>query len=308
MMMMMMITYIVSCTKQTQKKKRDRKQNLKVQKRGKLEDSGLFTFLFIRRCCGSTQGLKEHQPFPRWRTSCVRSACSETYRKCPLRTSTATPPPTTTARRFWSSSSAQSPCRWGSSVGSVCVPSTLKIELFCFILIILVTTNINLNNINFCPCQVFQTSGGRDEGLGDLDPETMQKIRNIRLTRSEFADSMGLQPTSLFVRNMFLLVDRSRDGFVSFDEFMNMFVTLSKGELMKTWPVICLRAKPLRFEAKLRRVPRNESAGYHQGRLQAVKKARRRRRFSKAYVWKKNPRLIVCTLSKGLKRNEATDN
>ncbi|PVD19871.1 hypothetical protein C0Q70_20364 [Pomacea canaliculata] len=77
--------------------------------------------------------------------------------------------------------------------------------------------------------QVFQTSGGRDEGLGDLDPETMQKIRNIRLTRSEFADSMGLQPTSLFVRNMFLLVDRSRDGFVSFDEFMNMFVTLSKG-------------------------------------------------------------------------------
>lgn len=119
-------------------------------------------------------------------------------------------------------------------MGSVFVPSILKIELFCFLLIILVTTIINLNNINFCPCQVFQTSGGRDEGLGDLDPETMQKIRNIRLTRSEFADSMGLQPTSLFVRNMFLLVDRSRDGFVSFDEFMNMFVTLSKGELMKT--------------------------------------------------------------------------
>ncbi|KAL8598120.1 hypothetical protein ACOMHN_030406 [Nucella lapillus] len=75
--------------------------------------------------------------------------------------------------------------------------------------------------------------GGRGgtptEGLGDLDTETSEKILNIKLTRSEFAESMGLQPSSIFVRNMFLLVDRSRDGFVSFKEFMDMFVTMSNG-------------------------------------------------------------------------------
>ncbi|KAK7116278.1 hypothetical protein V1264_001988 [Littorina saxatilis] len=71
------------------------------------------------------------------------------------------------------------------------------------------------------------TKGG--EGLGDLDAETSEKIREIKLTRSEFAESMGLQPSSIFVRNMFLLCDRSKDNFVSFDEFMKMFVTMARG-------------------------------------------------------------------------------
>ena len=78
--------------------------------------------------------------------------------------------------------------------------------------------------------QVFKDRPGNEEGLGDLDPETSQKIRNIKLTRSEFADAMGLQASSIFVRNMFLLVDRSKDGFVSFDEFMKMFITMANGE------------------------------------------------------------------------------
>jgi dual oxidase len=70
----------------------------------------------------------------------------------------------------------------------------------------------------------------QSEGLGDLDEETSAKIRDVKLTRSEFAEAMGLQPSSLFVRNMFLLVDRSKDGFVSFDEFMGMFLTMAKGK------------------------------------------------------------------------------
>ncbi|XP_076444374.1 dual oxidase 2-like [Babylonia areolata] len=76
---------------------------------------------------------------------------------------------------------------------------------------------------------VFKDQPQDGMGLGDLDMETSEKIRDIKLTRSEFAESMGLQPSSIFVRNMFLLVDRSRDGFVSFDEFMKMFVTMSSG-------------------------------------------------------------------------------
>ncbi|KAK7489239.1 hypothetical protein BaRGS_00019491 [Batillaria attramentaria] len=77
--------------------------------------------------------------------------------------------------------------------------------------------------------QVFKDKPLRGEGLGDLDAETMERIRSTQLTRTEFAESMGLQPNSMFVRNMFLLVDRSRDGFVSFEEFMSMFVTLASG-------------------------------------------------------------------------------
>ena len=82
--------------------------------------------------------------------------------------------------------------------------------------------------------QVFPNANKKktdDSGLGDLDAETARKIRDIKLTRSEFAESMGLQPSSMFVRNMFLLVDRTKDGFVSFDEFMNMFLTMANGEI-----------------------------------------------------------------------------
>ena len=67
--------------------------------------------------------------------------------------------------------------------------------------------------------------------LGELDGETINKIRNIKLTRTEFAESLGMQPNSMFVRNMYLLVDTSKDGFVSFEEFMTMFMTLASGRL-----------------------------------------------------------------------------
>ncbi|XP_041371604.1 dual oxidase 2-like [Gigantopelta aegis] len=69
----------------------------------------------------------------------------------------------------------------------------------------------------------------RDMNLGELDGETINKIRNIKLTRTEFAESLGMEPNSMFVRNMFLLVDTTKDGFVSFEEFMTMFMTLASG-------------------------------------------------------------------------------
>ncbi|KAK6179799.1 hypothetical protein SNE40_012075 [Patella caerulea] len=65
--------------------------------------------------------------------------------------------------------------------------------------------------------------------IGELDQEKVNEIGKIKLTRTEFADALGLQPNSLFVRNMFLLVDRSKDGFVSFEEFLGMFVTMANG-------------------------------------------------------------------------------
>lgn len=63
----------------------------------------------------------------------------------------------------------------------------------------------------------------------NFDAETANAVSKIQLTRTEFADALGLKPTSLFVRNMFLMVDKDKNGFVSFHEFMEMFTILAKG-------------------------------------------------------------------------------
>lgn len=65
--------------------------------------------------------------------------------------------------------------------------------------------------------------------LEGLSPDEANKITNIQLTRTEFSDSLGIKPTSLFARNMFLLVDRNKDGLIGFKEFMDMFIVLSSG-------------------------------------------------------------------------------
>ncbi|GFR66431.1 dual oxidase [Elysia marginata] len=64
-----------------------------------------------------------------------------------------------------------------------------------------------------------------DDNLTELEQDAL----NTKLTRTEFADALGLQPHSLFVRNMFLLVDSTGDGFVSFDEFKAYFGILCSG-------------------------------------------------------------------------------
>ena len=62
-----------------------------------------------------------------------------------------------------------------------------------------------------------------------LQLEELNKIRNIQLTRTEFAESLGLTPMSVFVKNMFLLVDKDGNGFVGFEEFLDLFQILSSG-------------------------------------------------------------------------------
>ncbi|OWF54042.1 dual oxidase 2-like isoform X1 [Mizuhopecten yessoensis] len=60
-----------------------------------------------------------------------------------------------------------------------------------------------------------------------LDQDTAKQLADIKLTRTEFAEAFGLKPTSMFVRNMFLLVDSDKSGFVNFREFLDFFVVLS---------------------------------------------------------------------------------
>lgn len=75
--------------------------------------------------------------------------------------------------------------------------------------------------------QAFKDKTSKELDLENLDHDTAKKIAEIQLTRTEFAEALGLKPTSIFVRNMFLLVDSDRSGFVSFREFLDFFVVLS---------------------------------------------------------------------------------
>ena len=58
---------------------------------------------------------------------------------------------------------------------------------------------------------------------------TRTEILECELTRSEFADAMHLKEDSLFVEQMFQLIDTDGNGFISFREFLDMSVIFSKG-------------------------------------------------------------------------------
>lgn len=68
--------------------------------------------------------------------------------------------------------------------------------------------------------------GGDDD---DWDVRVAEDIVNCELTRLEFADALALKPDSVFVNSMFEIVDKDGNGSISFREFLDMFVILSKG-------------------------------------------------------------------------------
>ena len=59
--------------------------------------------------------------------------------------------------------------------------------------------------------------------------EIRRDILECELTKAEFAEAMSLKPDSLFINQMFELIDKNKNGFVSFREFLDMFVVFSKG-------------------------------------------------------------------------------
>ena len=54
-------------------------------------------------------------------------------------------------------------------------------------------------------------------------------VLDCELTREEFAEAMSLKANSLFVDQMFQLIDQDGNGFVSFREFLDMIVIFSRG-------------------------------------------------------------------------------
>ena len=69
---------------------------------------------------------------------------------------------------------------------------------------------------------------GGTVGTGEIG-ETRSDILECELTREEFADAMSLKKDSLFVDQMFQLIDQDGNGFISFREFLDMIVIFAKG-------------------------------------------------------------------------------
>ncbi|KAK3086551.1 hypothetical protein FSP39_020108 [Pinctada imbricata] len=70
------------------------------------------------------------------------------------------------------------------------------------------------------------------KGGKKLSKSALSTIHQINLTRREFADILGMKSNSEFINNMFLLVDRDQNGFISFREYLDFFVVLAKGDAM----------------------------------------------------------------------------
>ena len=62
------------------------------------------------------------------------------------------------------------------------------------------------------------------------DSEAAKEVLDCELTRNEFAETLQLKPNSLFVTNMFEVVDKDQNGYISFREFLDMIVIFYKGK------------------------------------------------------------------------------
>jgi dual oxidase len=61
-------------------------------------------------------------------------------------------------------------------------------------------------------------------------PSDVVMVMRTSLSKSEFADALGMKPDSLFVKQMFNCVDKDNDGRISFQEFLDTVVMFSRGK------------------------------------------------------------------------------
>ncbi|KAK0057646.1 dual oxidase 2, partial [Biomphalaria pfeifferi] len=71
--------------------------------------------------------------------------------------------------------------------------------------------------------------GTLDSKKNQMSVDQINEVINIKLTMTEFADAMGMQPSSVFVQNVFLLADRDKNNCLSFEEFFHLFGIFIKG-------------------------------------------------------------------------------
>ncbi|XP_064192034.1 dual oxidase 1-like [Anguilla rostrata] len=70
----------------------------------------------------------------------------------------------------------------------------------------------------------------RDAGdLSGVPSRRTREVLQCELSRTEFADALGLKPDSLFVESMFTLADKDCNGYLSCQELLDIVVTFMKG-------------------------------------------------------------------------------
>lgn len=75
--------------------------------------------------------------------------------------------------------------------------------------------------------QAFKINYSKDEILRvDRD---FKEVADFEITMYEFADVLGMHPETEFIQRMFLLIDKDRNGFISFREFTDLLVIFAKG-------------------------------------------------------------------------------
>ncbi|XP_070687320.1 dual oxidase 1 [Pempheris klunzingeri] len=70
----------------------------------------------------------------------------------------------------------------------------------------------------------------RDAGdMSGVSSKKAKEVLQCELAASEFAEALGLKPDSLFVDSMFTLADKDGNGYLSFQEFLDVMVIFMKG-------------------------------------------------------------------------------
>lgn len=60
-----------------------------------------------------------------------------------------------------------------------------------------------------------------------------KEVVYTELTLNEFADALNMKPEAEFVVRMFHLIDKDRNGFVSFREFVDLLIIFAEGDETK---------------------------------------------------------------------------
>ena len=100
------------------------------------------------------------------------------------------------------------------------------------------------NNVlsNSCPVKAF------DKSVDFTDPSELENsdakdVLNNELSKTEFAEMLSMAPDSLFVEQMFELVDKDQSGSLSFREFLDVIVIFAKGRPTNVSPFDSERCK-----------------------------------------------------------------
>ncbi|OTF83735.1 hypothetical protein BLA29_000768 [Euroglyphus maynei] len=62
-----------------------------------------------------------------------------------------------------------------------------------------------------------------------LDMKTAKEIIGTELTQFEFAEVLSMRPDATFVKQMFRLIDKDNNGYISFREFLDVIIIFAKG-------------------------------------------------------------------------------